>query len=146
MHLGLSRRNALLGTTVVLLLLNALWAYGRIGQGRWTAWTAYMPDLEQNQRDHPSNLLFTSEFWDERIPPSSVDVPYHPAKPAMLRDILACHPAAVIVEASGGQPQMPVRYYLYGLHDGIAECAAKSLPRGYKLADGEVAPAASNVR
>ena len=96
-----------------------------------------MPALEQYQIDHPSNILFSSEFWDPRIPPSSVVDPYQPDRPSMLRELLACHPAAIFVESGTSEPQMPVRVYIYGRHDALAGCAGKALPEGYKLTAGD---------
>jgi hypothetical protein len=142
MHVELTRRTVLLAATLLLVVLDGLWAFDR-RQGGWMVWTAYMPDLEQEQREHP-RPLFTSEYWDERIPASSVIDPYRLAKPSMLRSFLACHPMAVVVETTEGLPQMPVRYYIYGSNSGLAACAVKSLPRGYRLADREVAPAATH--
>jgi hypothetical protein len=95
-----------------------------------------MPALEQFQRENPQHTLYGSEFWDPRIPPSSIiDPAFDPKRPSMFEQFLGCRPSSVFIEwQTGRQPEMPPRYRVSAPSSALVfACVKKVLPQGYTI-------------
>lgn len=128
------RRRVLVLVAIVLIVLNSLFIALRHSE-RPTRWVVRDPSLESYQLAHPYDVLFGSDAWDERLPPSSVLGPFNEHRPSIVRDLLACGAANVMVEEHTGPPQMPTRFYLTATGNGssLRDCVRRKLPAGYVI-------------
>jgi hypothetical protein len=127
-----NRTRPLVVIAFVLLAINVAFLLTRSQQQEWLI---RLPALEEFQRQHPDNLLFSSDHWDARVPISSViDPSLSEERPSMLRDILSCRPTRVVMETREKLPQMPVRYYVSGIGGReYSDCVRSKLPPGYVI-------------
>ena len=136
MHIR-SRRRILICACATLALVDGFMVLNKDSAPFLQIWTIYMPAVEREQIEGPPKLLFSSHYWDPRIPASStIDPSFDPEKPSMLRDFVKCKPAKVIIEWGENDPDMPVRYYLHASDERAANCARAALPEGYEIISG----------
>lgn len=95
-------------------------------------WVAYMPALEQRQRDDESQLLYSSHHWDPAYPSPAIEngVPY----PLLSKTAHSCRVREYAISQFVGPIQMPDRLFLGALEPIQFKCLRNELPKGYMLA------------